>query len=188
MKSTANLGLNLYEAADYVLHDSFNSDNQKIDAAVMAAHSFHKLKELTVSTAGSSVSFDLSGIDWSRWQAVHLDFLALVDGSSDTSFDLYFNGDATTRNVYWRFGRDYGDGCTLGSVLANAGQSRVWADRITLPVGKCPERLICAVSSDGCGRHDSLRYSQLTTLHLQAPTASSLNVLAGTKLILWGED
>ena len=81
-----------------------------------------------------------------------------------------------------------GDGCTLGSVLANAGQSRVWADRITLPVGKCPERLICAVSSDGCGRHDSLRYSQLTTLHLQAPTASSLNVLAGTKLILWGED
>ena len=119
---------------------------------------------------------------------MHLDFLALVDGSSDTSFDLYFNGDATTRNVYWRFGRDYGDGCTLGSVLANAGQSRVWADRITLPVGKCPERLICAVSSDGCGRHDSLRYSQLTTLHLQAPTASSLNVLAGTKLILWGED
>ena len=86
MKSTANLGLNLYEAADYVLHDSFNSDNQKIDAAVMAAHSFHKLKELTVSTAGSSVSFDLSGIDWSRWQAVHLDFLALVDGTSDTSF------------------------------------------------------------------------------------------------------
>ena len=81
MKSTANLGLNLYEATDYVLHDSFNSDNQKLDAAVMAAHSFHKLKELTVSTAGSSVSFDLSGIDWSRWQAVHLDFLALVDGS-----------------------------------------------------------------------------------------------------------
>ena len=28
MKSTANLGLNLYEATDYVLHDSFNSDNQ----------------------------------------------------------------------------------------------------------------------------------------------------------------
>ena len=43
MKSTANLGLNLYEATDYVLHDSFNSDNQKLDAAVMAAHSFHKL-------------------------------------------------------------------------------------------------------------------------------------------------
>ena len=37
MKSTANLGLNLYEATDYVLHDSFNSDNQKLDAAVMAA-------------------------------------------------------------------------------------------------------------------------------------------------------
>ena len=37
MKSTANLGLNLYEAADYVLHDSFNSDNQKIDAALAAA-------------------------------------------------------------------------------------------------------------------------------------------------------
>ena len=73
-------------------------------------------------------------------------------------------------------------------MLANAGQSRVWADRITLPVGKRPERLIRAVSSDGCGRHDSLRYSQLTTLHLQAPAASSLNVLAGTKLVLWGED
>ena len=188
MKSTANLGLNLYEAADYVLHDSFNSDNQKIDAAVMAAHSFHKLKELTVSTAGSSVSFDLSGIDWSRWQAVHLDFLALVDGSSDTSFDLYFNADATTRKVYWRLGMSYGDGCTMGKVLANAGEGRVWADRITMPVGKCPERLIRAVTSDGCGRHELLRYSQLTTLHLQAPTASSLNVLAGTKLVLWGED
>ena len=74
MKSTANLGLNLYEAADYVLHDSFNSDNQKIDAAVMAAHSFHKLKELTVSTAGSSVSFDLSGIELAvmLWQRQHL--------------------------------------------------------------------------------------------------------------------
>ena len=144
MKSTANLGLNLYEATDYVLHDSFNSDNQKLDAAVMAAHSFHKLKELSVSTAGRSVSFDLGGIDWSRWQAVHLDFLALVDGTSDTSFDLYFNADATTRNVYWRLGMSYGDGCTMGKVLANAGEDRVWADRITMPVGKCPERLIRA--------------------------------------------
>ena len=188
MKSTANLGLNLYEATDYVLHDSFNSDNQKLDAAVMAAHSFHKLKELSVSTAGRSVSFDLGGIDWSRWQAVHLDFLALVDGTSDTSFDLYFNADATTLNVYWRLGMSYGDGCTMGKVLANAGEDRVWADRITMPVGKCPERLIRAVTSDGCGRHELLRYSQLTTLHLQAPTASSLNVLAGTKLVLWGED
>ena len=82
----------------------------------------------------------------------------------------------------------YGDGCTMGKVLANAGEGRVWADRITMPVGKCPERLIRAVTSDGCGRHDTLRYSQLETLHLQVPTASGLNVLAGSKLILWGED
>lgn len=55
--------------------------------------------------------------------------------------------------------------------------------------GKVPgERLIRAVTSDGCGRHDTLRYSQLETLHLQVPTASGLNVLAGSKLILWGED
>ena len=187
MKSTENLGLNLYEAADYVLHDSFNSDNQKLDAAIMDAHSFHKLKELAASTAGNSVSFDLSDIDWSQWQAVHLDFLALVDGTNNTSFDLYFNGDASTYNTYWRLGLDHGDGCTMGKVLANAGESRVWADRIRMLVGRCPERLIRTVTSDGCGKHENLRYSQLETLHLQAPTASVLNVLAGTRLVIWGE-
>ena len=88
MKSTENLGLNLYEAADYVLHDSFNSDNQKLDAAIMDAHSFHKLKELAASTAGDSVSCDLSDIDWSQWQAVHLVFLAIKKKTSNKKKDI----------------------------------------------------------------------------------------------------
>lgn len=188
MKSTANLGLNLYEAADYVLHDSFNSDNQKIDAAIMAAHSYHKLKEMVVSTAGSTVSFDIHDIDWSQWQAVYLDILALVDGTSNRNLNLYFNSDASSHNGYWYLGRDYGDGCTMGRVLGNAGESRIWADRIRMPVGKCPERAVFAITSDGCGRHDTLRYSQLTTLHLQVPVTSDLNVLAGTKVVIWGEN
>ena len=55
MQSTENLKLNLYEPTDYVLHDHFNSDNRKLDAAVTAARSFHKLKELTAAADVNSI-------------------------------------------------------------------------------------------------------------------------------------
>lgn len=148
-----------------------------------------KIKEMSVVVASDSVSFDISSIPFSDYSNIYLDFRALVDGTSDTSFDLYFNSDATTRNVYWRLGMSYGDGCTMGKVLANVKTSEnpKWADRITLPVGKQANRLIRAVTSDGCGRHDTLTYGDLQTLHLQVPTASGLKVEIGTRLVIWGE-
>ena len=149
-----------------------------------------KLKDVTNSADGlHTYTIDISDISFADYAQVFIDVLGICDYKDATSFDLYFNGDATTRNVYWRLGRDYGDGCTMGSVLANAAGTTnpTWADRITMQVGKQGKRLIQTITSDGCGKHDTLTYAELQTMHLQAPAASSIKIKSGTRVVIWGE-
>lgn len=186
MQSTENLKLNLYEPTDYVLHDHFNSDNRKLDAAVTAARSFHKLREFTAAASARRQTFDLSGIQWDQWQYLHLDFLAQADYESTCYMDLYFNGDATTRNVYWHQGYSSGDACTLARVRANgSGDAKaVWADRITLEVGCQGDRALRLLSNGGIGRHETFLFRDLQTVTV---SMQSVDILAGAKLVVWGE-
>lgn len=149
-----------------------------------------KLKDVTVSTGGSDIlTVDISDISFADYAQVFIDVLALSDYKEATSFDLYFNNDATTNNVYWKFGRDFGDGCILAAIFANAAGTTkpVWADRITMQIGKQGKRFVRTITSDGCGRQEALTYSELQTMHIRIPTASSIRINSGTRVVIWGE-
>ena len=77
MTKTTNYQLNQWDPTDRVLRTDFNSDNQKIDAAIAeakAASSYVKIKELTVSTAAAAVDLDVSDVDFSQFMKVELFF------------------------------------------------------------------------------------------------------------------
>lgn len=149
-----------------------------------------KLKDVTNSADGlSTYTIDISDISFADYAQVFIDVLGISDHKDATSFDLYFNGDETTRNVYWQLGRDYGDGGTLADIFANAAGTTnpTWADRITMQVGKQGKRRIRTITSDGCGNHDTLTYAELQTMHLKAPAATSIKINPGTRVVIWGE-
>lgn len=149
-----------------------------------------KLKDVTNSADGLyTYTVDISDISFADYAQVFIDVLGISDYENETSFDLYFNGDATTRNVYWRLGRDYGDGCTMATLLANAAGTTnpTWTDRITMQVGKQGKRPLRTITSDGCGRHDTLTYAELQTMHLKPPAATDIRINSGTRVVIWGE-
>ncbi len=149
-----------------------------------------KLKEFTVSTSGSKIAtMDVSDISFAEYAQVYIDVLAFSDYEKATNFYLYFNDAGGSQSVYWKLGASYGEGGTLADIFANAAGTTnpVWTDRIVLQVGKQGKRRIRAISSDGCGKNDALTYSELKTLSVCAGPTTSIEVKAGTRVVLWGE-
>jgi hypothetical protein len=79
---TANLGLCQWEATDPVIRTDFNSDNQKIDAA-MGALPYVKLMEVTVTETADVLEVDLSDLDLTKY--MYLEFAGNL-WSSDSSY------------------------------------------------------------------------------------------------------
>ena len=66
MKYTEHYQLNQWDAADRVLREDFNRDNEKIDAAITALRSAcprNKLAEITTDTEATQIDTDLSAYD-----------------------------------------------------------------------------------------------------------------------------
>ena len=71
MKYTKNYQLNQWDAADRVLREDFNRDNEKIDSA-LAAVPYAKIKEVLVHTPTAAVDLDVSDVDFSRYLKIEL--------------------------------------------------------------------------------------------------------------------
>ena len=94
MKYTKNYQLNQWDAADRVLREDFNRDNEKIDAAITALRSAcprNKLAEITTDTEATQIDMDLSAYDLARYQQLNL-YLPCGDGSNVTQIQLRCNG------------------------------------------------------------------------------------------------
>ena len=121
MKQTSHYQLNQYEASDCILHGDFNSDNQKIDAALksnadaVAAETAAReaadtalgkkaglqlIQTLTLATGSDYASAEIN-IDWSQWAEVYVVFQLEYKGSMK-SYNLYFlpNDDYLVRTAY----------------------------------------------------------------------------------------
>ena len=70
MTKTTNYQLNQWEKTDRILMDDFNADNQKLEAALGAIGSYEELEEKTLENSANTISFDLSKLDWSKWQFI----------------------------------------------------------------------------------------------------------------------
>ena len=63
MRKTANYDLCQWDAEDRILREDFNSDNEKIDAAIHQANRMVHLMDVVTSAAATQVSVDLSDLD-----------------------------------------------------------------------------------------------------------------------------
>ena len=139
---TENYGLCQWEATDQVLRTEFNEDNTKVEAALntlaenvaqkadqtaldavetLATKSrFTKLQEIKTATASARIVIDLSDVDWSQWDKVHLDMIT----TNGSQMEMYINN---TSSQY---------------VLTVGGSQGKYQPRVTLYVGFQPERMI----------------------------------------------
>ena len=121
MKQTSHYQLNQYEASDCILHGDFNSDNQKIDAALKSnadaitaetaareaadtalgkKAGLQLIQTLTLATGSDYASAEIN-IDWSQWAEVYVVFQLAYSGPMK-SYDLFFtpNNNYLVRTAY----------------------------------------------------------------------------------------
>ena len=101
LNTTANYQLSQWEGTDRILMEDFNSDNQKIDAALKAtadAVPCVKLQEFTVASAARTYQMSLAGLDFSGYAGLRM---VLETGNISSSAGLRFNGLSTGYESYY---------------------------------------------------------------------------------------
>lgn len=109
--STAHFGLSQWGENDRILREDFNHDNAAIDAALKQQQDsiatqiqsalgqicVQKLYSQTLSSAVSSVTIDLSGVDMSQYGRLEIDIRSAACSVNDTPYLLLrINGDSTS--------------------------------------------------------------------------------------------
>ena len=171
---------------DRILMSDFNSDNSKIDTALktqaeaisalgaqldakadqddltaLANRSrFTKLKEVNITSDTTSIEIDLSGIDWTQWANVHLDY----KNTNGSQMWLYLNSESSSNRFY--------------SISYSSGVYQPW---LTLYVGFRADRTISANSVYNDFRN-YIPYSQVEKFIISGNT-----MYAGAHFIVWGE-
>ena len=105
MNYTENYQLNQWAKSDRVLMEDFNSDNQKIDAA-LANIPMQKLLEHTVTKATGKIDLDLTDYDLSRYLRLELHLSGRLSAYGGVSIRLndqtgeyfYHSGTSTQKN------------------------------------------------------------------------------------------
>jgi hypothetical protein len=174
MTKTENFQLNQWDAGDPIRRGDFNRDNAILDAALeglgakleeLANQSrFTKLREVDVTATTNRAEISLSGVDWSRWDKVHLDLLA----TNGSQMGLYFNDTGTQR---------------FPISASASGGTNLYLPRISFFPGYLVNRAVCAMQG-ATEVKPGYPYSSLTKLILYNSTST---MAAGAKMILWGE-
>ena len=186
MNQTTNYQLSQWEPTDRILMSDFNADNAKIDAALktqaeaisalgaqldakadqadltdLANRSrFTKLKEVNITSDTTSIEIDLSGIDWTQWANVHLDY----KNTNGSQMWLYLNSESSNNRFH--------------SISYSSGVYQPW---LTLYVGFRADRTISANSVYNDFRN-YIPYSQVEKFIITGDT-----MYAGAHFIVWGE-
>ena len=199
MEYTKNYQLPKWAMTDRIQMEDFNSMTGRLDtaltqqAAALSAETssretameavntelakkcaFVKLKEQNISSAQDKVNVYVTGIDWSRWQNIHIDICA----NKLTTITLKLNGSDTNATFLCRNALNNFD-----KTIANVDTSTepgVFAERVTLCPGCQPKRKICASFAGGDGIA-TITYEQLSYIQFGGGFA------AGGKIIIWGE-
>ena len=110
INKTTNYQLNQWDPEDRILRESFNSDNQKIDAAIArleAACPYRTIKKITTSAAAQEIDMDVTDIAWHDYLQVWL----FIRGAGTFPYLLRTNG---LNSGYTQY--------TLGATYASTGQ------------------------------------------------------------------
>ena len=150
---------------------------------------FQKIKEWTLTAANAESNawtLDLSDIDWSKWERVHLDFGGSRSSTSAGCSSKILTKDGTTYNMIYS-----GYGSTSGStgVPLSFGLNQIsWAERGTFHPGKIPSRNVAATYPSGWLRSsdssNKISYEDFGAIRFSTSGISSINEI---RVILWGE-
>ena len=195
MNQTSNYQLSQWEPSDRILRTDFNSDHEKIDAALktnadaIAAETTAResavsavsekaglqlLLENTTTEDANSVVIVLSSIDWSQWRTVHL-CVEPYTSTTSKGFSATWGG-----NSSYSFGIMSGNSVdgTVGNLL-----------HIMLFPMYQSQRYVCAISmgvnSPGAVEFSS-RFGSNNSVHLSF-SDTSYSFKAGTHYKVWGE-
>lgn len=69
-QQTPNYRLSRWAGTDRILVEEFNDNWDKIDTALGVIGSYEELEEKTLENSANTISFDLSKLDWSKWQFI----------------------------------------------------------------------------------------------------------------------
>ena len=150
---------------------------------------FQKIKEWTLTAANAESNawtLDLSDIDWSKWERVHLDC-----GGSRSSTSAWCNLRPLTKSgeetsvIYTEYGSTSGS----SSFPLKFGLNQIaWAERGTFHPGKIPSRNVAATYPSGWLRSgdssNPLFYEDFGAIRFSTSGISSINEI---RVILWGE-
>lgn len=103
MNSTTNFSLNQWDATDRILHTDFNSDNQKLDAALKTLTDgslFVPLRKIVTTADAQQVDVNISDIDWGKYP--HVLVLPKAVGTYYSSGGLRLNSLCTGGDYYVR--------------------------------------------------------------------------------------
>jgi len=195
LNQTANYQLNQWDPADRILRTDFNSDNEKIDAALktsadaIAAETAAResavsavsgraglqlIREGSITEDANTINLQLTDIDWSQWRAVHL------------YVEPYTSTTSKTFSATWGSNSSYSFGSMSGNRAGEAPENLLHI--ILFPLYQS-QRYICAISmgvsspgfvefSSRFGADKYIRLSYTDTTYL---------FQAGTIYKIWGE-
>lgn len=183
---TEHYGLCQWEATDQVRREEFNDGNRKVDEALkgmeeqigkkadqatlnevraLATKSrFTKLKEINVTEYLTSFEIDLSDVDWTQWDKVHVDYMA----HNMPQANLYVN---------------IIDGIFLFQMSTAFNRANTYAPRITLFPGFQANRFVSLQTTIGQMIFPTgLIYTELHKIVFKGGMPQP-----GNRFIIWGE-
>ena len=170
LTKTANYSLPQWDGSDRVLRTDFNEAMADIDTALQAnadsvtalagRSRFTKLKEYSFPSQMTKIEIDLSDIDWSQWDKVHIDGIP----TNGSQMLIYFNQVVNQKHKLYLL-----------------GWSGIYMPRITFYVGNQPGRAVMA-SQGGTFVDDELTFSQLKKVII-----SDGHMPEGSYFSVWGE-
>ena len=180
LNQTANYQLCQWDPTDRILMENFNSDNNKIDAALKAqADTLESLSQkaggrllgtLKASASGTTCEFRLDGVDWSAWREVHL----VADPYTDSGavVTVYACGSNAVM-------------CVLsGNTSADRAQHASLGHMVLYPLFDPRNRATVIDLCEGEMRDVGYQFSNLTYVRMIVNNGHTLK--AGTALEIWG--
>lgn len=94
MNKTEHFQLNLWDSTDRIMMEDFNADNAKIDQLLVGKLGpIEQIREVALEAVATSLTMDISDMDWGRWNIVFIEFQPISsDSTAGVQFSLRVNG------------------------------------------------------------------------------------------------
>ena len=197
MRKTANYDLCQWDAEDRILREDFNSDNEKIDAAIADAGFLAKLLDVTTQEPCTQLDLDVSSIQLDRYAKLLVRPVLRVNSRSDTAQILIRSNQYTT----YRDGSSYGYSAYLARCFASpedagaGGGSEITLMEATMHLVAITDFFSGITSTEQIPFYTREVYSwyrsgagnallPLETLNFYSP--EGLQLLAGSRILIYG--